>query len=177
MLLVLGSNKGLTAGARPLRASLTELETLLSDSADSFRCQGALPNSFRDILRLPNSSLNHVPDLLMFGELSNFWVPSTVSWAGSMLTLETEGFWVDVSRKVEEPKEVGDTSLLRFLFLSEAGRLLGLMQRIETGSESSEDSGLGVWITVLGVVGLGSEPASCSLVVIGAIELFLDGET
>ena len=37
-----------------------ELDTLLTESPDSFRCQGALPKTLRVILNLPRPSLNQV---------------------------------------------------------------------------------------------------------------------
>lgn len=57
---------GLAGGVLPLRTALMELDTLVNESPDSFRCHGALPKSLRPILEVWNSSLNHVPVLLMF---------------------------------------------------------------------------------------------------------------
>lgn len=65
----------------PLRTALMELETLLIESLDSFRCHGALPNSLRPILRAWCSSLNHVPVLLMLWEARNLRAPSIVDRA------------------------------------------------------------------------------------------------
>jgi len=44
---LLALSTGLTRGDLPLRISRMELPALLADLLDSFRCQGALPNSFR----------------------------------------------------------------------------------------------------------------------------------
>lgn len=56
------SDPGVTGGVLPASISRTELVTLLADSPDSLRYQGALPNHFFTKLGLPVSSLNRAKD-------------------------------------------------------------------------------------------------------------------
>lgn len=51
---------GVFGGVRPLRISMIELATLLSESPDSLRCHGAFLNIFREILIVTLASLSVV---------------------------------------------------------------------------------------------------------------------